>query len=77
MKSKIYPGTYYKMLSWDKYCALKGLEQMPPVGVCCQCDQTCSAYLIVLTDGFNTGGMRDICSEECFNMWLLRSGVSY
>lgn len=72
MKSKVYPGTYYKMLSWRRYCALKGLEQMPPVGVCCYCDRVGSAYLIVLTDGFNIWAKRDICSEECFNMWLIK-----
>ncbi len=32
MKSKVAPGIYYKMMSLGRYCALKGLEPMPPVG---------------------------------------------
>lgn len=76
MISISWPSTYtYKMVTWRSYLLLKGYERyLPPVGTCITCHAGQVPYVIVFETIENEGGVAgvaDVCSEECFNMWLI------
>ena len=67
----------YTLVPWHKWLEAHPYtkaedKHLPPVGTCAVCRAGCTGYVATLTDGFNTWGATDICSEECYNLWLLQ-----
>lgn len=65
----------YYLISWERYLSrnnfIENIKNLPPIGMCAVCQAGNAGYVATLSDEFNTWGAVDICSEECFNMWLL------
>ena len=68
--------TYY-LIPWDQWIKMHPYDKISEdklslKGECVICSSERVGYIVTLSDGFNTYGASDICSESCFNMWLLR-----
>jgi len=66
----------YYLISWERYLSrnnfIEDIKNLPSKGMCAVCQADNAGYIITLSGGFDTWRAGDICSEECFNMWLIR-----
>ena len=69
------------MVTWEKFLKLKGESgrYLPPIGTCNICYKHPAPNVVIyispeafLVNTIPSRGLADICSEECFNLWLLK-----